>query len=109
MTDVVVSYSGDVAITTAAAAVDVVLTPAAQGPTGPAGATGAQGPTGPAGATGAQGPQGPAGAAGPQGPGGPHNLYIQPTQPAFDAAEHALWIQTGLGPQGNDVSFWIKD
>ncbi|MBR1931516.1 MAG: collagen-like protein, partial [Lachnospiraceae bacterium] len=52
----------------------------AQGPAGPAGATGPQGPAGPAGArgpigpagpTGATGPIGPAGATGPQGAAGP--------------------------------------
>lgn len=96
MTDVVVSYSGDVVVETREA-LSVVITPAEQGPPGPAG---------PAGSVGAAGPQGPQG---PAGPGGPHNIYIQPAQPAFGAGEKALWVQTGLGPSGNDVSFWIKD
>ena len=105
MTEVVVTAGGDVVVETLNDVLveltldepNVIATPAEQGPPGPAG---------PAGSVGAAGPQGPQG---PAGPGGPHNIYIQPAQPAFGAGEKALWVQTGLGPSGNDVSFWIKD
>jgi hypothetical protein len=35
-------------------------------------------------------------------------LFVQPTAPSFGGGE-GLWIQTGMGPTGNDFTFWIED
>lgn len=40
---------------------------------------------------------------------GPLSLAIQPTEPTFPAGQPGLWIQTGLGPTGDDMTFWIED
>lgn len=77
--------------------VEVLLTEGVQGPQGPAGSQGPQGVQGPAGPT---GPQGPAGE-------GNQNVLIQATQPVLAGAY--LWIQTGLGVGGNDMTFWVED
>ena len=37
------------------------------------------------------------------------HTYVQGTQPAFAPSEKALWVQTGLGPSGNNITIWIKD
>ena len=34
-------------------------------------------------------------------------LYIQHTNPG--SSHPYLWIQTGLGPKGTDMTFWIED
>ncbi|PJE65241.1 hypothetical protein COU91_02685 [Candidatus Saccharibacteria bacterium CG10_big_fil_rev_8_21_14_0_10_47_8] len=34
-------------------------------------------------------------------------LYIQHTNPG--SSHPHLWIQTGLGPSGTDMTFWIED
>lgn len=34
-------------------------------------------------------------------------LYIQHTDPG--SSHPHLWIQTGLGPKGSDMTFWIED
>lgn len=38
----------------------------------------------------------------------PINLFIQPTAPAPTAVTY-LWIQTGLGLSGIDMTFWVED
>lgn len=38
---------------------------------------------------------------------GPSNLYVQQTQPA--TTQSSLWIQTGLGDDGHDFTFWVED
>lgn len=35
-------------------------------------------------------------------------LYIQNEQPETNA-ENYMWIQTGIGPDGNDFTFWFED
>jgi len=42
-----------------------------------------------------------------QGPQGPGNIKIQPDNPNFTIP--GLWIQTGLGDTGEDVTFWVED
>jgi hypothetical protein len=34
-------------------------------------------------------------------------LYIQHSNPG--SSHPHLWIQTGIGPRGNDMTFWIED
>ena len=34
-------------------------------------------------------------------------IYVQSTNPK--SSHPHLWIQTGLGPKGNDISIWIED
>jgi hypothetical protein len=41
------------------------------------------------------------------GPQGPPGVVVSDTQPAF--AGTGLWVQTGLGPTGDDFTFWIED
>jgi hypothetical protein len=41
------------------------------------------------------------------GPRGPGNLVISPTQPTFEGP--GMWVQTGLGPTGQDFTIWIED
>jgi hypothetical protein len=41
------------------------------------------------------------------GPRGPENLRVQPTDPLLDGA--GMWVQTGLGPSGQDFTIWIED
>jgi hypothetical protein len=86
-----------------------------QGPTGPAGSTGPAGPTGLTGPKGPQGIQGPAGPTGPQGPqgepgtgSGGGNLFVQNAAPSSPPATY-LWVQTGLGTGGTDMTFWVQD
>lgn len=50
---------------------------------------------------GERGPQG------VQGEPGPQNLFVQPNDPAM--AQPGVWVQTGLGPAGNDWTMWIED
>lgn len=47
------------------------------------------------------------GVVGVQGPPGDQGLFIQPTQPA--GPPPYLWIQTGLGQSGSDMTFWVDD
>ena len=35
------------------------------------------------------------------------NIYIQHSNPG--SSHPHLWIQTGLGPRGDDMTFWIED
>lgn len=53
-----------------------------------------------------QGIQGIQGPPGPPGSGG-GNVAVQATNPALAAP--GLWIQTGLGPGGTDMTFWVED
>ncbi len=41
------------------------------------------------------------------GPPGPANLVISPTDPGLTIP--GMWIQTGLGDNGDDFSIWIED
>lgn len=81
-----------------------------QGPVGPIGPS--RGPVGPAGADGPPGPQGiqgPVGSIGPTGAaGGGGNVYIQAAAPSSPPTKY-MWIQTGLGASGKDLTFWIED
>jgi hypothetical protein len=91
------------------------------GPTGPKGDTGNTGATGPKGDTGDTGPQGSQGIQGPAGPTGPQgpqgepgtgsgggNLFVQNAAPSSPPATY-LWVQTGLGTGGTDMTFWVQD
>lgn len=40
-------------------------------------------------------------------PSGEQNLYVQSTDPGLTIP--GLWIQTGLGSDGNDMTFWVED
>ncbi len=42
------------------------------------------------------------------GPRGPGNLYIQPSAPTAPVVPN-MWVQTGLGPTGQDFTIWIED
>lgn len=35
------------------------------------------------------------------------NVYIQPNNPGSSTPH--LWIQTGLGPHGTGMTFWVED
>ena len=35
------------------------------------------------------------------------NVFIQSTNPGTKSPH--LWIQTGLGPHGSDMTFWVED
>lgn len=37
-----------------------------------------------------------------------HNVYVQSTAPVNPPATY-LWVQTGLGASGNDLTFWVED
>mgnify|MGYP003506435482 CR=1 FL=1 len=39
--------------------------------------------------------------------GGTQNVWVQPTPPVIPTT--GLWIQTGLGVSGTDITFWIED
>lgn len=45
---------------------------------------------------------------GEAGPPGPQNLFIQNLAPVTSMATY-LWIQTGLGGSGIDMTFWAED
>lgn len=51
--------------------------------------------------------EGPAGPQGPQGTAGPQ--FVSPTQPIVTDGQPYLWVQTGLGPDGKDFTFWVED
>lgn len=51
------------------------------------------------------GVQGPTGA---QGIPGEQSLYVQATQPTGLTRDY-LWVQTGLGPTGDDWTLWFED
>ena len=36
-------------------------------------------------------------------------VYVQPTAPTVQANTPYIWIQTGLGPQGQDTAMWFED
>lgn len=36
-------------------------------------------------------------------------VYVQPTAPTVQANTPYIWIQTGLGPQGQDTTMWFED
>jgi len=38
-----------------------------------------------------------------------HELWVQDTQPPANAYTPYLWIQTGLGPGGEDWTMWFED
>ncbi|SMB85755.1 hypothetical protein [Deinococcus hopiensis] len=40
---------------------------------------------------------------------GAPDLYVQPTQPVVPAGAKYLWVQTGLGADGNSYTLWIED
>lgn len=42
------------------------------------------------------------------GPVGPGNIKVGPTN-TLQPGLPGLWIQTGLGPSGTDMSFWVED
>ncbi len=63
---------------------------------------GSPGPPGPAGA------RGPSGFRGAPGPAGPETLFIGPDAPETDEPTY-LWVQTGLGDEGDDFTIWIED
>lgn len=60
------------------------------------------GPAGP------PGPAGPTGPEGPQGPPGVQQIFVQATQPEAPGIPY-LWVQTGLGTEGNDWTLWFED
>ena len=45
---------------------------------------------------------------GPPGAPGAMNVFISPTAPPTPPATY-LWIQTGLGASGIDMTFWVED
>ncbi len=40
---------------------------------------------------------------------GAKNVFVQPTAPSPTPSGPYMWVQTGLGPGGHDVTFWIED
>ena len=42
-----------------------------------------------------------------RGPAGPESLVVRDTDPNLQVP--GLWVQTGLGPSGNDFTIWIED
>lgn len=36
-------------------------------------------------------------------------LYVQNEQPEIPVGTQGLWVQTGLGQDGNGFTFWIED
>ena len=66
---------------------------------------GEQGPQGP---PGPQGPIGPEGPKGDQGPSGYLSVYVSPEPPELPPPTY-IWIQTELGPTGDDFTFWFED
>lgn len=46
---------------------------------------------------------------GAQGPPGPMNLFIQNAPPSVELPTTYLWVQTGLGVTGEDMTFWVED
>ena len=43
---------------------------------------------------------------------GTQNVFVQPTQPSagqLGTGHPGLWIQTGLGASGSDMTFWVED
>ena len=36
------------------------------------------------------------------------NTFVGPTPPAVHPTAY-LWLQTGLGPDGNDMTLWVED
>ena len=53
------------------------------------------------------GPVGPRGPKGLDGKDGYMACHVQPDEPNF-YGEQALWVQTGLGPDGTKVTFWVN-
>ncbi len=55
------------------------------------------------------GPPGPKGDPGLQGDPGPvfQNVFVQPTNPGL--VTQGIWVQTGLGMSGDDMTFWVED
>lgn len=86
-----------------------------QGPKGDPGIQGDRGKTGPAGPAGPKGDPGMRGVPGPQGVTGepgkdaPVQFFVQPTQPDVPPGTKYQWIQTGLGPEGQDFTLWFDD
>lgn len=39
----------------------------------------------------------------------PIKTYIQNTTPSIPVGQSAIWVQTGLGALGNDMTIWIED
>lgn len=37
------------------------------------------------------------------------NMVVSSLAPSFPAGQNGLWIQTGLGPTGDDFTFWFED
>lgn len=77
------------------------------GATGPPGEVGDIGPQGPRGVTGPPGPQGDRGLRGFAGPPGPTSLVV--STDLADLPTGGALIQTGLGPDGDDWTFWFDD
>lgn len=51
------------------------------------------------------------GGGGGGGGGGPgtQEVYVQSNQPTFDAGQVALWVQTGMAPNGTGFTLWFED
>lgn len=48
---------------------------------------------------------------GPSGSGGggaAQNVFVQPDPPTSPPDTY-LWVETGLGPGGTDMTFWVED
>jgi hypothetical protein len=43
-----------------------------------------------------------------QGEQGPESLHVGPEAPV-DPPPRFVWVQTGLGPSGTDMTFWVED
>ena len=79
-----------------------------QGIKGDTGNTGAKGDKGDNGNQGPQGDQGIQGIQGPQGIAGPSNLFVQNSTPSSPPSQY-MWLQTGLGISGKDMTIWVED
>lgn len=47
--------------------------------------------------------------AGMQAGGGAQQVFVQPSAPSVAAGVPFLWLQTGLGGDGNDTTLWVDD
>lgn len=40
---------------------------------------------------------------------GQQQVFVQPTEPSVSAGVPFIWFETGLGPEGTDMTLWIED
>lgn len=43
------------------------------------------------------------------GGGGTQQVFVQPTAPVVAGGVAYIWYQTGLGPDGTDMTVWVED